>query len=196
MLQSAIDRDAQIINYATWNDWPEGQHLAPEVNHNFGPSLLLRHFAALWRGQPPPFDDLAAVFFKKHPSTATPAHPVAVKVKSLRNDPAAEDEIQLVTVLKSAVECRYNDKNSGIIQPGFQITALPLPPDGPIHIRLSLPGSGKTVAEFVTPVGVTRSPMRVDRLTYSYSNKDLDEFHALFGDMKMPLPASASPGQD
>lgn len=68
-----------------------------EANHNFGPSLLLRHFVAMWRSDDPPFDDLAIVFFKKHPSTAAPGDGIAVRVKSARNEPAAEDEVQLVT---------------------------------------------------------------------------------------------------
>ena len=32
LLRSAIRRKAEVINYATWNDWPEGHHLAPEVH--------------------------------------------------------------------------------------------------------------------------------------------------------------------
>lgn len=70
--QPAIDRGTQIISYVTWNDWPEGQHLAPEANHSFGPSLLLRHFAAQWRGQPSPLKDQAIVFFKNIPPLQSP----------------------------------------------------------------------------------------------------------------------------
>lgn len=188
LLQSAIDRRAQIINYATWNDWPEGQHLAPEANHNFGPSLLLRHFAAQWRGQPSPLLDQAIVFFKKHPSTATPGHAIAIKVKSRRNDPAAEDEVQLVTDLTASARCEFNGKDAGIIAAGFRITSLPLPADGPMHIRLLRKDDGKTLIDFTTPLGITRSPLRTDRLTYSYSSNFLEEFRALFGDAQPPLP--------
>ena len=188
LLQAAINRGAQIINYATWNDWPEGQHLAPEANHNFGPSLLLRHFAAQWRGQPSPLKDQAIVFFKKHPSTAKPEHPIAVKVKSRRNDPAAEDEVQLVTNLTAPARCEFNGKDTGPIAAGFQITSLPLPKDGPMRIRLLRADDGKAITDFTTPLGITRSPLRIDRLTYSYSTKFDEEFRALFEDAKPPLP--------
>ena len=188
LLQAAIDRNAQIINYATWNDWPEGQHLAPEANHNFGPSLLLRLFAAKWRGQPPPLNDVAAVFFKKHPSTSAPAHPIAVQVKSRRNDPAAEDEVQLVTQLSAPARCAFNESDTGIIAAGFQITALPLPKDGPMRIRLFREKDATALIDFTTPIGITRSPARIDRLTYSYSSNFVEEFRALFGHATPLLP--------
>ena len=191
LLQSAIDRQAQIINYATWNDWPEGQHLAPEVNHNFGPSFLLRHFASQWRGQPSPLKDQAVVFFKKHPSTAKPAHPIVVKVKSRRNDPAAEDEVQLVTNLTAPARCEFNGKDAGSVAAGFQITSLPLPKDGPLRIRLLRADGGDALIDFTTPVGITRAPLRIDRLTYSYSSNFMEEFRGLFGDAKPPLPETA-----
>ena len=189
LLQSAIDRKAQIINYATWNDWPEGQHLAPEVNHNFGPSLLLRHFAAVWRGQPSPLQDQAVVFFKKHPSTALHSNPITVRVKSRRNDPAAEDEIQLVTDFASPTRCEFNGVIASPIPAGFQITSLPLPSnDEPLHLRLLRKDSDKALIDFTTPIGISHSPFRVDRLTYSYSSTFAEEFRALFGEVKPPLP--------
>ena len=191
LLQSAIDRHAQIINYATWNDWPEGQHLAPEANHNFGPSLLLRHFAAQWRGQPSPLKDQAIVFFKKHPSTAKPEHPITVKVKGRRNDPTAEDEVQLVTNLTAPARCEFNGNDDGPIVPGFQITSLPLPKDGPMRIRLLRADGGDALIDFTTPIGITRAPLRIDRLTYSYSSNFTEEFRGLFGDAKPPLPRTA-----
>jgi hypothetical protein len=189
LLQSAITRGAQLINYATWNDWPEGQHLAPEASHNFGPSLLLRHFAAKWRGQPSPFKNVAAVFFKKHPSTVAPARAIAVKVKSRRNDPAAEDEVQLVSILSAPARCVFNGADAGPVAAGFRITSLSLPKDGPMRVQLLRADDGKPMLDFSTPLGITRSPLRVDRLTYSYSCDFDGEFRALFGDAKPPVPA-------
>ncbi len=188
LLQSAIDRNAQIINYATWNDWPEGQHLAPEVNHLFGPSLLLRHYAAVWRGAPSPFHDLGILFFKKHPSTASPPQPVTVKVKSRRNDPAAEDEVQLVTILSAPALCELNGIGVGPVAPGFQISSLPLPKEGPMRVRLLRESDGKAIIDFTTPIGITLAPFRVDRLTYSYSSNFEEEFRAIFGDAVAPIP--------
>lgn len=177
LLQAAIDRKAQIINYATWNDWPEGHQLAPEINHNFGPSLLLRHFAAKWRGEPRPFEDVAIAFFKKHRSTATPTHSIHVKVKSRRNDPVAEDEVQLVTILSAPAEVVCNGSSRQVPE-GFTITSFPMPED--TRVKATVIRNGRVAAELETPVEITSNPNRTDRLTYSYSSRHDQELNRVF----------------
>ena len=56
-LEAAIRTDAPIINVITWNDYPEGHHLAPEVNHNFGFSILLTYYKSVWQGKPNPYQE-------------------------------------------------------------------------------------------------------------------------------------------
>jgi hypothetical protein len=46
----------------------------------------------------------------------------------------------------------------------------------------------KALIDFTTPIGISYSPFRVDRLTYSYSSTFAEEFRALFGEVKPPLP--------
>jgi hypothetical protein len=187
LLQAAIDRKAAVINYATWNDWPEGHHLAPEANHNFGPSLLLRSFAARWRGQPDPMKDSAAVFFKKYPSSAKPRFPVHVAVKSLRNLPAAEDELQIASVLSVDARCEINGRPVGSATAGFSITSLPITADGPMRIRF-VAADGRALVDFTTPFGPNRAPVRSDRLTYSYSSRCEAEYRLLFGEQPPLVP--------
>src|SRR6185437_12670991 len=68
-LEFAIKDDTKLINVITWNDYPEGHHMAPEVNHNFGFAVLLNYYKAIWEGKPDPFDhDVAIAFFKKYKS--------------------------------------------------------------------------------------------------------------------------------
>ena len=128
------------------------------------------------------------VFFKKHPSSAIPAHPITVKVKSRRNDPTAEDEVQLVTNLTVPARSEFNGKDAGPIAAGFHITSLPLPQDGPMRVRLLREDDGTAFIDFTTPVGITRSPLRIDWLTYSYSSNFDAEFRSLFGDVKPISP--------
>lgn len=59
-----------------------------------------------------------------------------MKVKSRRNDPAAEDEVQLVTDLTAPARSEFNGRDAGSIAAGFQITSLPLPKAGPMRVRL------------------------------------------------------------
>lgn len=181
LLQAALDRGAAIINYATWNDWPEGHHMAPEVNHGFGPAFLLRHFSALWRGQPSPWRDAAAVFFKRHPAHAAPANGIAVRVDSRRNSPEAEDALQLVSILDQPASCEVNGRRAGLMPAGFQLTEIPRPEGaGPVHVRLMR--EGKVIVDMVSPTNLEPAPRRVDRLTLSHTSTAGADFRAIFGE--------------
>ena len=50
LFEFGIKQNAPIINVITWNDYPEGHHLAPEVNHNEGFSILLNYYKSKWKG--------------------------------------------------------------------------------------------------------------------------------------------------
>jgi len=178
LLQRAVRHDVSIINYVTWNDFPEGHHLAPEVNHNFGPALLLRHFKRQWQSKTPAVErDAAMVFFKKHPAGARPQFSVSLKVKSENKDLAGEDRIELVTLLKSSARCFLNGKDLGMAQPGLQIHSIPIKP-GKVHVRVVR--AGKRIIDFETPEAISNAPLRTDRLTYSYSSEFDREFQRLF----------------
>ena len=178
LLQRAIRHDVSIINYVTWNDYPEGHHLAPEVNHNFGPALLLRIFKRQWQSKIPAVErDAAIVFFKKHPAGARPQFSVSLKVKSENKDLAGEDRIELVTLLKSSARCFLNGKDLGMAEPGLQIHSIPIKP-GKVHVRVVR--DGKRIIDFETPEAISNAPLRTDRLTYSYSSEFDREFQRLF----------------
>lgn len=181
LLRAAIERDAEIINYATWNDWPEGQHLGPEATHNFGPSILLRHFAAEWRGEKSPFsdEDVAIAFYKKHPSMAAAEFQIAIDVKSARDEPEAEDEIQIVTILRSPAVLSLNGSEIGEVEAGFRISAAAIPDSG--EVKIELKRDGEIFLELNPPQRISKSPKRIDRLTYSFSSRFRKEFEALFG---------------
>jgi hypothetical protein len=178
LLKRAIKHDVQIINYITWNDFPEGHHLAPEVNHNFGPSLLLRYFKQQWKSPGSKLDqDQAVVFYKKYRHDLQPRHSVALQVKSENKDLASEDRIELVTLLREPASCYLNDKFLGVVREGLQIHSIPSQP-GPVHVRVVR--DGQQVIKFQAPTLISASPFRTDRLTYSYSSVFQQEFEKLF----------------
>lgn len=185
LLQRAIKHDVPIINYATWNDYPEGHHLAPEAAHNFGPSLLLRHFKRQWKtGTQTVERDEAIVFFKKHRHDAKPRFQIALEIKSANKDVANEDRIELVTLLTEPAECFINVRSFGIVPAGLQVNSIPSAP-GAARVRIER--EGKTIISFETPVAITEKPLRTDRLTYSYSSAYDREFKKLFPGKEPPL---------
>ncbi|NQT14806.1 MAG: hypothetical protein HQ582_18780 [Planctomycetes bacterium] len=179
LLKRAVDRDVAIINYVTWNDFPEGHHLAPEVNHNFGPAVLLGHFKREWKsGERIAERDEAVVFFKKSRHDVQPEYSVSLKIKSENQDLAGEDRIELVTLLTEPAECYLNDKSLGMVGRGLQVSSIPSEPG---RVRVRVVRDGREVLRFETPEAITNTPLRTDRLTYSYSSTFDREFARLFG---------------
>ena len=178
LLQRAVKHDVSIINYVTWNDFPEGHHLAPEQNHNFGPALLLKHFKRLWiTGQQKVERDEAIVFFKKYRHDLQPKYSAELKIKSENRDVAAEDRIELVTLLTEPAECFLNNHPLGIVESGLQSHSIPSE-IGPVSVRVVR--DGRELIAFQTPQSITDAPLRTDRLTYSYSSAFDREFRELF----------------
>lgn len=179
LLQRAIEKEVDMINYVTWNDYPEGHHLAPERSRNFGPSLLLRHFKKIWQTGEEVIDrDEAIVFYKKYRSDVTPKYPITLEVDSVNRDLASEDRIELVTLLTEPADCFINGKPLGRVAAGLQIGSIPSEP-GEVTVRVER--NGDTLIEFTAPEEITDQPLRTDRLTYSYSSAFRREFDALFG---------------
>ena len=178
LLRRAIKHDVRIINYVTWNDFPEGHHLAPEVNHNFGFSLLLRYFKQQWKSPGSKLDqDQAIVFYKKYRHDAQPKYSVTLRIKSENKDLAGEDRVELVTLLREPASCYLNDKPLGLVRAGLQIHSIPSQP-GPVRVRVVR--GGQQVIRFQSPELISSAPYRTDRLTYSYSSVFQREFDTLF----------------
>ena len=178
-LQMAIDLDSPLINLTTWNDYPEGHHLAPEINHNFGFALLLKDYLRRWRGDvSPPAQDAVIAFFKKYPAAAEPApFDIAVREKKAVGPPDADDGIEVVTLLRAPGVLRVGDNPPRDVPAGLAVCRFPMTP-GPVHAVVSRDGGG-TVAELTTPEWITLAPYRTDRLTYSFSSA----FDRLYGEV-------------
>lgn len=179
-LQMAVDLDPPLINFTTWNDYPEGHHLAPEINHNFGFSLLLKHYLAKWRGTDEGLpDDAVIVFFKKYPSSATPEpFDIRVAYKKAIGGAEAEDGIEVVTLLSGPGVLYVNDEAPREVPTGLAVSRFEMQP-GPVSARVDR--TGETVAQLTTPEWITLHPFRADRLTYSFSSAFDHIYEQIYG---------------
>lgn len=178
-LQRAVEWDVPLINVVTWNDYPEGHHMAPEINRNFGFTLLLNHYRRRWMGgvsENP--DEWAAAFFNKYCSDVKP-QPFGFEVRPVREEAAAEDVIEVVTCLASPGHLFINDVDCGIVDVGLQETRIPSTPG---QVRVKVERNGADLIEFETPEGITDRPYRTDLTTYSFSSAFGDFFGRLFPD--------------
>ena len=181
-LEFAIDKNVQLINIITWNDYPEGHHLAPEVNHNDGFSILLQYFKSKWKKENSPFEneDVMVAFYKKYRHDIKPSpfdYPVT-EIEKPGVPLASEDSLEVITILKKKGELFYN-KQSNIVYAGLQSTRFAAMA-GPQSI--SLRRNGKEEEKLDCPEWITTKPYRTDKLTFSFSNKTLITLKEIFGD--------------
>lgn len=184
-LQRAVATDAALINYTTWNDYPEGHHIAPEINHNFGFPLLLQHYKRQWLGQAPEPGDKVVIFYKKYPHTAVPSHfPIPYRLKMHQELEARDDYFEVVSLLDAPAELWFKGRRIGELRPGLVSTLIPLEP-GMVHLEVKR--GGKRLLALDPPEGVTEHPYRTDRLTYAWSSECRRIFKELYGDVEMPV---------
>ncbi|NWK57065.1 hypothetical protein HW115_15690 [Verrucomicrobiaceae bacterium N1E253] len=174
LLERAVKVDACMINYATWNDYPEGHHLAPEVNHNYAFALLLKHYKRLWLGESPEPGEFACVFFKKYAHDVKASHfHYQIKVTKALASADVEDGIEVVCYLKNPAELLVNGVSRGQVAGGLQRRKFAMERG---QVRVQLRRAGVDVIDFTTPEGMTDQPYRTDRLTYAYSS-EFDRLH-------------------
>ena len=179
-LDFAVKENVPIINIITWNDYPEGHHLAPEINHNYGFSVLLNYYKSLWKTGHSPYNDrdVAIAFFKKYPKTVLPK-PYNISAINLGNTTSVkyEDSIEVVTILPDAGQLTVNGKcinvPAGLNSQRFEYCK------GPVSVAVSRNGS--LTRSFKTPEWITTSPIRTDRLTYTFDTEYPDFQHDIFG---------------
>src|SRR6201985_831360 len=129
LFEFGIKQNVPIINVITWNDYPEGHHLAPEINHNEGFSILLNYYKSKWKKEPSPYAnrDVAVVFFKKYKHDIEPK-PFNIPVKSFQQEtipPSWEDSIEVVTLLKAKGRLTVNGQSvivgAGLVSTKFRM---------------------------------------------------------------------------
>jgi hypothetical protein len=180
LLEFGIQQDVPIMNIITWNDYPEGHHLAPEINHNEGFSILLNYYKSIWKHEPSPYDnkDVAIVFFKKYKHNEVP-QPFHFKVVEIEKgvDAIAEDSVEVITLLSKPGLLKVNEVSASV-GAGFSDMKFNSEPGS---VQVSLYREGSRVIHFNTPEKITIHPYRTDRLTYSYSSEFSNFYGPLLG---------------
>jgi len=199
--KQAIAAEAPMVSFGTWNDYEEGHHLAPEVNHNFGFGLMNAWHRAHWRGEAPERAERLVVLHKRHalgakarfdlfpPYYASWALSRADWEKSLLTDEA----VDLVAFAAAPGELRYRGKKVAEIPAGFTSTQVPMSPG---EVRASLVRGGKTVAEVVSPEWITAEPYRYDRMTIVWESDHDALWRRIFPTEPAAFPAMYAPGPD
>lgn len=185
-LERAVGLDVPLINYITWNDFPEGHHIAPEINHNFGFPTLLKHYKAQWLGQAPEPGEKAVLFYKKYSRHALPdPFPMSYRLKKSQHQEAKDDFIDVVSILQSPAEVWFKGRLVGTAHAGLCSTLVPAEPG---MVTVELRRGGKAILKLGPPEGITDAPYRTDRLTYVWSSDGEAVFKDLFGaDAVMPV---------
>lgn len=182
--QRAVDYDASFVSYVTWNDYPEGHHLAPEGNHNFAFAVLTEYFENIWRGTKKTAEDTVMAFFHKYPIEAEPVvFPVKAQVVPWhigREEPVVSSMniIDAAAILKAPGEVWVNgvkrlSADAGLISVQVPMTA------GPVSVEIRR--NGAVAASMRTPEWISEKPYRTDRLIYAYSSKCNAMYKELFG---------------
>ncbi len=182
LLEFAIEQDVPLINIITWNDYPEGHHLAPEVNHNYGFSVLLNYYKSIWKNEPSPYRDrdVAILFFKKYNHAIKPS-PFYIPVVNIGASfpEEYEDFIEVVTILPEPGKLTLNgvtvDADTGISSHKFEQKAG--------RVDVSVSRNGKKSIDFFAPEWITDKPYRTDRMIYSFSSEFARFHHDIFGDL-------------
>lgn len=185
-LDAAMEDGGPLVNVATWNDFREGHHLAPEVNHNFASALLLQYYKRRWLGVEPAVDrETVMVFYKKYPKAAVPS-PFFIPMDSGKEgDDSLEDGVEVVTLLTEPGEVWLNNRMVGTVAAGLGTLRVP-----PLVGKISAEVRRKSLVacRVDPPEWMTDAPYRTDRLTYMYSSRCPELFRAIYGkDAVQPL---------
>lgn len=184
LLELAVEIDTPLISVATWNDYGEATHLAPEINHNFVPGSILNYYKRRWHGAADPVEtERAAVVFKKYASATVPEHSIALRLG--KEYPREEDDrIEVITILKEPAVLFVNGIERKTVQAGLQACYLPLTP-GAVTVSVV---RGKTkVVSFTTPEWITQAPYRTDPVSYMFSSDHDWYFKKIYGTAKAPV---------
>jgi hypothetical protein len=193
-LEFGIQHDVPLMNIITWNDYPEGHHLAPELNHNDGFAMLLKYYKSQWKKEANPFStkDLVVAFYKKyhHALEPSPFNIPVVEIEKKAMSQDSEDSIELVTVLNEKASLVVNGvlKDVGT---GLQSTKFSAQPG---EVAVTLKRNNSVVQSFTCPEWITAKPYRTDRLTYSFSNYSQDFYQVIFPGFTIVHSGEYNPG--
>jgi len=194
LLDFAIENDVPLISYCTWNDFGEGHHLAPEINHNFTPGILLNYYKRIWQENPQPVDkDTILLFYKKYAATIEPEpFNIHVHTKKTTGTAHGEEGVEIITLLNTPGTVYYNGGKVGTAGKGMTVFKTPSQLG---EITVEVRRSGETAVAVTPPEWITDKPYRTDRITYMYSSRFQEYFDEIYGPDRTP-PVSDEYAED
>ncbi len=197
LLKASIEKDSSLMSVCTWNDFREGHHIAPEINHNFVPSILITYFKKVWQKDPEPIEkETVMVMYKKYAHDLTPL-PFFIPIATKDQYPPAvnEDGVDILTLLKKDADIYYKGQKVGTAKAGLNVLKVKAQL-GKVEVQVKR--EGQLVCSVTPPEWITDKPYRTDRLTYMFSSRCEEMFHTLYGkDLKLPISdeyAEETPG--
>ncbi|MBL6764094.1 MAG: hypothetical protein ISQ14_03995 [Verrucomicrobiae bacterium] len=186
LLRSAVDTDAQLISFITWNDTTEATQLIPEVNYNFALGVLLNHYRNEWLNQPDRNDrEIAIVAYKKHPLDQPLDTDVSYRVENERDFGSLADESrgEIVTILHKPAEVFLNGRRLASVDAGLQSTPFPFVAG---QIQVQVRRNGRDVLTLKPSEQATNTPRRNDPVSFLFSSEFDRYFRDIFGPKATP----------
>ncbi|MET0463549.1 MAG: endo-1,3-alpha-glucanase family glycosylhydrolase [Chitinophagaceae bacterium] len=181
-----IQQDVPLFNIITWNDYPEGHHIAPEINHNDGFSILLNYYKSKWKNESNTATekDVIIAFYKKyhHDERPSPFNIPVIEIEKRGINLKIEDSVEVVTILREPAELSFKNVRKPV-PAGLYVTRFAGDAGA---VQLTLTRNNKTIHDLICPEWITSQPYRTDRLTYSFSTESLNTLKNLFGTDKLP----------
>ncbi|GHT38198.1 hypothetical protein FACS189427_12130 [Planctomycetales bacterium] len=184
-LERILTTDTPLVSFITYNDYAEGHHLAPEINHNFGFAVLFNHYKNIWQGHPEKNDkEFAVLAYKKYRHDIVP-EPFDISFRGKNNqrflfEPETDDFIHIVTYLKKPAEIVLNGKKIATAEGNGKIEVFKVPAL-PGKVELQVKRHNETFLQLAGTEWITDKPFRTDRLTYCISTEYENYYSDIFG---------------
>jgi len=158
--ERAINQNATLIQFATWNDYGEHTSLAPTRATNYGMEGVNRYFSDWWKSGKPPEIKEDQIFIFYRPSIGGKAFPFS--------GGGGSKEIQVVTLLTAPGKVRVGNAEQ---EAGAGMTELRF--EAPVgYAQAEIVRDGKVVQSLKTREFITDHPYRADPTWYSVSSND------------------------
>lgn len=170
--QIAIDGHAQLVQLATWNDYPEGSQLAPSVANGWSYLDISAYYLTWFKtGQRPPVvRDTVYLTSRVQPYAARPSFPQTT-LMTLRGGSPSRDTIEALTFLTAPGTVTIHAGNSTAtcaVPAGVGMCTVPLH-TGTLSATVSR--NGATVAQITSTHPVTDNPTVQDLHYYADSSR-------------------------
>ncbi|MDR0335705.1 MAG: hypothetical protein LBI18_01300 [Planctomycetaceae bacterium] len=184
-LERVLETETPLISFITYNDYAEGHHVAPEVNHQFGFAVLFNHYKNIWQGHPEKnHKEFAVLAYKKYRHDLVP-EPYNIEFRSKNNqkpffEPESDDFIHIVTFLKQPASVFLNGHKIADAKGKGDIEVFKVPmQSGKVELRIDR--KNETVIRLTGTEWITEQPFRTDRLTYCCSSECDQYYSEIFG---------------